>query len=452
MTVEGLAGSHAPFDDRIQQASRLPGQIDAARRIRALLASDSEIHHSHENCERVQDPYAVRCMPQVFGAVEHTVRHARDVLGAAINGVSDNPLIFGEDVLSGGNFHAEPIGFISDFLAIAVAELASTSERRIDLLDRRVNPNLNMFLTTEPGLESGFMIAHVTAAALVSENKTYAHPASVDSLPTSAGQEDHVSMAPWAGRKLGQDLRQHGARARASNCSPRPMHSIHCARSPPRLNCSACTTSCGRSCRTSRTTIASTATSPASRGWSIPASSHPSFRPAEPGTDMLGVIALCVAFGLLALLVSLSRWLAHRPWAAAGNLAVAVLLLLAAQQLWPPVLHLRTYENLRPKAADRPGPLRADRAERLPRHAHPAARGPDAGVRDGGRRVAPGRPHAGVDGSGCKAGAARPATGSTGSAAATCARNWPPRTRRRPPPATASPTADPARPRQLCPE
>jgi histidine ammonia-lyase len=202
MTVEGLAGSHAPFDDRIQQASRLPGQIDAARRIRSLLESDSEIRRSHENCERVQDPYAVRCMPQVFGAVEHTLRHAREVLGNALNGVSDNPLIFGEDVLSGGNFHAEPVGFISDFLAIAVAELASTSERRIDLLDRRVNPNLNMFLTTEPGLESGFMIAHVTAAALVSENKTYAHPASVDSLPTSAGQEDHVSMAPWAGRKL----------------------------------------------------------------------------------------------------------------------------------------------------------------------------------------------------------------------------------------------------------
>jgi histidine ammonia-lyase len=202
LTVEGLAGSHAPFDDRIQQASRLPGQIEAARRIRALLASDSEIRRSHENCERVQDPYAVRCMPQVYGAVEHTLRHAREVLGAALNGVSDNPLIFGDDVLSGGNFHAEPVGFVSDFLAIAVAELASTSERRIDLLDRRVNPNLNMFLAAEPGLESGFMIAHVTAAALVSENKTYAHPASVDSLPTSAGQEDHVSMAPWAGRKL----------------------------------------------------------------------------------------------------------------------------------------------------------------------------------------------------------------------------------------------------------
>jgi histidine ammonia-lyase len=202
MTVEGLAGSHAPFDERIQDASRLPGQVEVAKRLRSLLSGDSEIRVSHENCERVQDPYAVRCMPQVYGAVEHTLRHAHDVLGAALNGVSDNPLIFGEDVLSGGNFHAEPIGFISDFLAIAVAELASTSERRIDLLDRRVNPNLNMFLAAEPGLESGFMIAHVTAAALVSENKTYAHPASVDSLPTSAGQEDHVSMAPWAGRKL----------------------------------------------------------------------------------------------------------------------------------------------------------------------------------------------------------------------------------------------------------
>jgi len=201
LTVEGLAGSHAPFDERIQQASRLPGQIEVARKLRQLL-TESEIHVSHENCERVQDPYAVRCMPQVFGAVQHTIDHARAILSAAVNGVSDNPLIFGDDILSGGNFHAEPVGFISDFLAIAVAELASTSERRIDLLDRRINPALNMFLATEPGLESGFMMAHVTAAALVSENKVYAHPASVDSLPTSAGQEDHVSMAPWAGRKL----------------------------------------------------------------------------------------------------------------------------------------------------------------------------------------------------------------------------------------------------------
>jgi len=201
LTVEGLAGSHAPFDARIHAASGLPGQQKVAARLRSLL-TDSEILRSHEHCERVQDPYAVRCMPQVFGAVEHALEHARQVLGAAANGVSDNPLIFGSDILSGGNFHAEPVGFVSDYLAIAVAELASISERRIDLLDRRVNPNLNMFLATEPGLESGFMMAHVTAAALVSENKTLAHPASVDSLPTSAGQEDHVSMAPWAGRKL----------------------------------------------------------------------------------------------------------------------------------------------------------------------------------------------------------------------------------------------------------
>jgi len=201
LSVEGLAGSYAPFDERVHAASCLPGQVESAHRLRAWL-SDSEIHRSHEHCDRVQDPYAVRCMPQVFGAVRHALDHAQAVLGAALNGVTDNPLIFGNDVVSGGNFHAAPIGFIADYLAIAVADLASIAERRIDLLDRRVNPNLNMFLAAEPGLESGFMIAHVTAAALVSENKTLAHPASVDSIPTSAGQEDHVSMAPWAGRKL----------------------------------------------------------------------------------------------------------------------------------------------------------------------------------------------------------------------------------------------------------
>jgi histidine ammonia-lyase len=124
------------------------------------------------------------------------------VLSRALNGVTDNPLIFDRDILSGGNFHAEPLAMVSDYLAIAVAELASMSERRTDLLDRRVNPALNMFLTTEPGLESGFMIAHVAAAALTSENRTLAHPASVDNVTTSAGQEDHVSMAPWAGYKL----------------------------------------------------------------------------------------------------------------------------------------------------------------------------------------------------------------------------------------------------------
>jgi histidine ammonia-lyase len=201
LTVEGLAGSYAPFDDRIHAARGLPAQREVAARFRRLL-TDSEIHSSHVDCDRVQDPYAVRCMPQVFGAIAATLAHARETLEAEANGVSDNPLVCGEDVLSGGNFHAAPVGFVADFMAVAVAELASMSERRIDLLARRVNPNLKMFLTDEPGVESGFMIAHVTAAALASENKTLAHPASVDTIPTSAGQEDHVSMAPWAGHKL----------------------------------------------------------------------------------------------------------------------------------------------------------------------------------------------------------------------------------------------------------
>jgi histidine ammonia-lyase len=201
LSVEGLAGSFAPFDPRIHEARGLPGQIRVAEDFRALLTA-SEINASHKDCDRVQDPYAVRCMPQVFGAVADTLDHAARVLETESNGVSDNPLVFGDEVLSGGNFHAEPVGFVADFMGIAVAELASMSERRIDLLARRVNPKLNLFLAAEPGLESGFMIAHVTSAALASENKTMAHPASVDSIPTSAGQEDHVSMAPWAGRKL----------------------------------------------------------------------------------------------------------------------------------------------------------------------------------------------------------------------------------------------------------
>ncbi len=201
LSVEGLAGSHTPFDDRIHQARNMPGQIDVAAAFRSLLG-DSEIMQSHADCDRVQDPYSLRCMPQVFGATLNTLRHASDILSAELNGVSDNPLIFGDDVLSGGNFHAEPLAMICDFMSIAVAELGNISERRIDLMERRINPSLNMFLTAEPGLESGFMIAHVSAAALASENKTLAHPASIDSIPTSAGQEDHVSMAPWAGLKL----------------------------------------------------------------------------------------------------------------------------------------------------------------------------------------------------------------------------------------------------------
>ena len=201
MTVEGLAGSFQPFDKRLHDARGMPGQKIVSARLRTLL-TESEINSGHVDCDRVQDPYAVRCMPQVFGAVQDTLDHSMRILEAECNGVSDNPLIFGNDVISGGNFHAEPIAFVSDFMAIAMTELGNIAERRINLLARRVNPELAMFLTSEPGLESGIMIAHVTAAALASENKTLAHPASVDSIPTSAGQEDHVSMAPWAGFKL----------------------------------------------------------------------------------------------------------------------------------------------------------------------------------------------------------------------------------------------------------
>lgn len=201
LSVDALAGSYAPFDPRVHEARRLPGQIRIAELFRQLLTS-GDIHSSHAGCDRVQDPYAARCMPQVFGAVLDTLWHAAATLEQECNSVSDNPLIFGDDVISGGNFHAEPLAFASDFLAIAATELGNMSERRTDLLVRRVNPSLTMFLTAEPGLESGHMMAQVTAAALASENKTLAHPASTDSIPTSAGQEDHVSMAPWAGHKL----------------------------------------------------------------------------------------------------------------------------------------------------------------------------------------------------------------------------------------------------------
>lgn len=209
LSVEALAGSFVPFDTRIHEVSRLDGQQRIAAQFRRLLGR-SELNDSHQDCDRVQDPYSLRCMPQVLGAAWDTLHHGASVLERSVNAVTDNPLLFGDDVLSGGNFHAEPIAFVSDFIAIAISEVASIAERRIDLMERRINPNLNMFLTNEPGLESGYMIAHVTATALVSENKTLAHPASIDSLPTSAGQEDHVSMATWAGLKLNSICRNVG--------------------------------------------------------------------------------------------------------------------------------------------------------------------------------------------------------------------------------------------------
>jgi histidine ammonia-lyase len=204
MSVEAAMGSRSPFDPRIHAARGQKGQIDSAMVFRHLLGEESEISLSHANCEKVQDPYSLRCQPQVLGACLTQIRHAADVLGTEANGVTDNPLVFQDtgDIISGGNFHAEPVAMAADNLAIAIAELGSIAERRIALLIDSSLSKLPPFLVKNGGVNSGFMIAQVTAAALASENKTYAHPASVDSLPTSANQEDHVSMATFAARRL----------------------------------------------------------------------------------------------------------------------------------------------------------------------------------------------------------------------------------------------------------
>jgi histidine ammonia-lyase len=167
------------------------------------ILRDSEINKSHEDCGKVQDAYSLRCIPQVLGASLDAIRHVHSVLGTEINSATDNPLVFadGDDVISGGNFHGQPIALVMDYLAIALAEIANISERRTNRLVNSHLSGLPPFLTTEGGLESGMMIAQYTAAALVSENKVLAHPASVDSIPTSADQEDHVSMGTIAARK-----------------------------------------------------------------------------------------------------------------------------------------------------------------------------------------------------------------------------------------------------------
>ena len=181
------------------------GQAASAALLRRLLA-DSGIVESHRDCKKVQDPYSFRCMPQVHGATRDTLAHARQVLEREAASATDNPLVFEDgDIVSGGNFHGQPVALVLDFAAIAVAELANVAERRIEQL---VNPHLSSglppFLAPESGLNSGFMMAQVAAAALVSENKVLAHPASVDSIPSSAGREDHVSMGAHAALKLAQ--------------------------------------------------------------------------------------------------------------------------------------------------------------------------------------------------------------------------------------------------------
>jgi len=203
MSVDAACGSDAPFDPRIHAVRGQPGQMAVAAHYQRLLAG-SAIRHSHlHNDSRVQDPYSLRCQPQVMGAVRDVMQHAAHVLLIEANAVSDNPLVFTDtgEVISGGNFHAEPVAFAADQLTMAVSEIGALSERRIALLIDATISGLPAFLVANPGVNSGFMIAHVTAAALASENKTLSHPASVDSLPTSANQEDHVSMATFAARK-----------------------------------------------------------------------------------------------------------------------------------------------------------------------------------------------------------------------------------------------------------
>jgi histidine ammonia-lyase len=206
LSVDAAKGSDAPFDVRIQEVRGQPGQIDVAAKYRALLAG-SEIRRSHlVNDDRVQDPYSLRCQPQVMGACLDLIRNVAATLVIEANAVTDNPLVFADsgEVLSGGNFHGEPVALAADVLALAIAEIGSLSERRIALLIDATLSGLPPFLVPEPGINSGFMMAHVTAAALASENKSLAHPASVDSLPTSANQEDHVSMSTFAARRLGE--------------------------------------------------------------------------------------------------------------------------------------------------------------------------------------------------------------------------------------------------------
>ncbi|MES2119855.1 MAG: histidine ammonia-lyase [Pseudomonadota bacterium] len=208
MSVDALKGSAKPFDARISELRGQPGQIRVAAAIAALL-DGSEILTSHVACSRVQDPYSFRCQPQVMGAALDLLDNAARTLTIEAGAVTDNPIVFPDEdkAFSGGNFHAQPVAFAADIIAMALCEVGSISERRVSVLVDPKMSGLPAFLTEDSGVNSGLMIPQVTAAALVSENKSLAFPASVDSIPTSAGQEDHVSMAPIAARKAGQIAR-----------------------------------------------------------------------------------------------------------------------------------------------------------------------------------------------------------------------------------------------------
>ena len=207
MSLEAYLGTERVFDRRLNELRPHPGQERVADNLRALLAG-SEIIQSHAECDRVQDPYSFRCIPVVHGAVRDSIAHVRRVTEIEANSVTDNPLVFPEDgeFISGGNFHGEPIALAIDFLKIAVSELASIGERRLYLLLNAEDRGLPLFLANRLGLESGLMIVQYTAAALVNENKGLAWPSSMDSIPTSAGQEDHVSMGMTSANNLARVL------------------------------------------------------------------------------------------------------------------------------------------------------------------------------------------------------------------------------------------------------
>jgi histidine ammonia-lyase len=205
LSLDALKGTPRAFDERYQRTRPYPGQLKTAANLRKLLA-DSQIRKSHMDCPRVQDAYSLRCIPQVHGAIRDTLDLARRTFSIELNSATDNPLVFADEgeIISGGNFHGQPLALIMDYMAIALTELSSISERRIE---RLINPeygDLPPFLTSDPGLNSGFMMLQVTAAALTSDCKVLAHPASVDSIPTSGNREDHVSMGMGAALKLKQ--------------------------------------------------------------------------------------------------------------------------------------------------------------------------------------------------------------------------------------------------------
>lgn len=208
MTLEAVRGTKAAFDSSISRVKPQPGQIQVSSNLLALLSPDSEIDSSHENCGKVQDPYSLRCVPQVHGAIRQTLEHANQVISTELNSVTDNPLIFVEEdkVISGGNFHGEALALCMDYLAMGLSELANIAERRVEKMMNPHFSDLPAFLIPSSGLNSGLMIAHVTMAALASENKYLCHPASIDSIPTSTDKEDHVSMGVTSGRKLWEVL------------------------------------------------------------------------------------------------------------------------------------------------------------------------------------------------------------------------------------------------------